>query len=181
MTHCASSHSIVVTRPIIAAENPDIASEQGRPLKPNHSLDHRRARVSRLPMWRVFDTLTLIFTRPRLGSRSWHRNTPVRCKSPDPNCSTTLGDRPQLSTAFKAQGASVVLARDAADAPNLAAAVLDGGCAELSRTLRDKGIPLILYTARADAECAGAPIVRKPARVKEVVEAVRRLLTAATA
>src|SRR5690349_17048801 len=83
----------------------------------------------------------------------------------------------QLSTAFKAQGASVVLARDAADAPDLAAAVLDGGCAELSRTLRDKGIPLILYTARADAECAGAPIVRKPARVKEVVEAVRRLLT----
>ena len=90
----------------------------------------------------------------------------------------------QLSAAFEAEGARVLAAHDvasallSADAPDLAAAVLDSGSAELCRQLGQRGIPSVLYTARTqiDDDCAGAPVVKKPAPVAEVVEAIRRLL-----
>ena len=85
---------------------------------------------------------------------------------------------------FVAEGARVLAAHDvasallSADAPDLAAAVLDSGSAELCRQLGQRGIPSVLYTARTqiDDDCAGAPVVKKPAPVAEVVEAIRRLL-----
>jgi DNA-binding response OmpR family regulator len=90
----------------------------------------------------------------------------------------------QLSVAFKAEGARVLSTHDAAsgalsaDAPDLAAAVLDSGSVEICRKLKDRGIPFVLYTARAHIEddCEGAPVVQKPALVVEVVEEIRRLL-----
>ena len=91
----------------------------------------------------------------------------------------------QLSAAFKAEGARVVLAHDAtsgaqpADAPDLAAAVLDSGSVEICRKLKERGIPFVLYTARTHIEddCAGAPVVQKPASAEEVIEAMRKLLS----
>ena len=90
----------------------------------------------------------------------------------------------QLSTAFKAEGARVLLAQNApagelaAEAPDLAAAVLDSGSGPLCSVLRKRGVPFVMYTAREHlgAECAGAPVVRKPAKEEEVVRTIRRLL-----
>src|SRR4051794_35184313 len=90
----------------------------------------------------------------------------------------------QLSAAFKAEGARVVLAHDAttgapsADAAALAAAVLDSESIELCPKLKERGIPFVFYTARdhIDDDGAGAPVVRKPASAEEVVGTIRRLL-----
>jgi len=90
----------------------------------------------------------------------------------------------QLSTAFKAQGARVLLAHNAtagelaADAPDLAAAVLNSRSGPLCGVLRERGVPFVMYTAHEQlgAECAGAPLVRKPAKDDEVVRTIRRLL-----
>ena len=89
----------------------------------------------------------------------------------------------QLTVAFEAEGAHVLLARDAitgapsAETPGLAGAVLDSRSDALCRSLEQKGLPFVLYTARAYADGDGAnPIVKKPAGPQEVVEAMRRLL-----
>ena len=90
----------------------------------------------------------------------------------------------QLSTAFKADGARVQLAHDAtsgallADAPDIAGAVLDSGSAELQHKLTERGIPFVFYSAHAhiDNDHAGAPVIQKPGRAEDVVEAMRRLL-----
>jgi DNA-binding response OmpR family regulator len=91
----------------------------------------------------------------------------------------------QLPAAFKAEGARVVLAHDAtsgalsADAPDLAAAVLDSGSVELRRKLKERGIPFVVYTARVHIvdDREEIPVVRKPASGEEVVEAMRKLLS----
>jgi len=65
-----------------------------------------------------------------------------------------------------------------ADAPDLAAAVLDSDSLELCRKLQDRGVPYLMFTGREQVadECAKAPVVRKPARTEEVVAAIERLL-----
>ena len=83
-----------------------------------------------------------------------------------------------------AEDARVLLARNvtsgalSAEAPNLAAAVLDSASGPLCRKLKENGVPFVMYTGRehVDGDCAGAPVVRKPASAEDVVEAIRRLL-----
>ena len=90
----------------------------------------------------------------------------------------------QLSDAFKAEGARVLLADNAtsgalsADAPDLAAVVLDSESAQLLfRKLKERGVPFVIYTGHEHVEdCAAAPVVRKPANAGKVVEAVRQFL-----
>ena len=90
-----------------------------------------------------------------------------------------------LASAFEANGAQVLLATNSrsglaalADHPHLSAAVLDSRSRELCRQLEVRGIPFLLYTGRDQIgdECAGAPIVRKPASPADVVDRVERLL-----
>jgi DNA-binding response OmpR family regulator len=91
----------------------------------------------------------------------------------------------QLSDAFEAEGARVLLAHNAtsgalsADAPDLAAVVLDSESAQLLfRKLKERGVPFVIYTGHehVDDDCAAAPVVRKPANAGKVVGAVRQLL-----
>ena len=44
--------------------------------------------------------------------------------------------------------------------------------------LKGKGIPFVMYTGREviEGECAGAPVIKKPAVPQEVVALVTRLL-----
>ena len=90
----------------------------------------------------------------------------------------------QLSAAFKAEGARVLLAHDVssgallADDPDLAAAVLGSEGVQLCRKLKGRGVPFVIYTGREHVvgDGAAAPLIRKPAKAQEVVGAVRRLL-----
>jgi len=90
-----------------------------------------------------------------------------------------------LASAFEANGAQVLLARNSrsglalANHPNLSAAVLDSGSRELCRQLEARGIPFLFYTGRdrINDAFATAPIIRKPASPAEVVDGVEQLLT----
>ena len=89
-----------------------------------------------------------------------------------------------LASAFEAEGARVLRAnsvrssRPLVEQPDLTCAVLDSESRELCRRLKSRGIPFIMYTGREDidAECAGAPVIKKPAKAQEVVALVKRLL-----
>jgi len=87
-----------------------------------------------------------------------------------------------LANSFESKGAKVVLAKESATAsaklPHLTAAVLDGQSRELGWLLEMRGIPFVLYTARALSEgtFARAPTVEKPAPVADVVARVEELL-----
>ena len=89
-----------------------------------------------------------------------------------------------LASAFEAEGARVLRANSPrsglafVEQPDLACAVLDRESGELCRTLKSKGIPFILYTGSEviDDACAGAPVIRKPAKAQEVVALAKSLL-----
>jgi DNA-binding response OmpR family regulator len=90
----------------------------------------------------------------------------------------------KLRSAFEAVGARALVAKTAraalavADQPELAAAVLDSQSDELWPILRRRGVPFLIYSARADLNDVSprAPIIRKPARTEEVLAAVAGLL-----
>jgi DNA-binding response OmpR family regulator len=89
-----------------------------------------------------------------------------------------------LASAFEAEGVRVLRANSAdsgrslVEQSDLACAVLDSESRELCRMLKSKGIPFVMYTGREvlDDECAGAPVIKKPATPREVVALVKRLL-----
>ena len=87
-----------------------------------------------------------------------------------------------LANELRAKGAQVVMVAnshsDLADLPNLSAAVLDIDSPDLRKRLAAKGIPFVLYTARAqiDGEGMSAQIIRKPALRAEVVARLQQLL-----
>src|SRR4051794_31770864 len=86
-----------------------------------------------------------------------------------------------LASAFEAEGARVLRAGSPSagvtlvEQPDLACAVLDSKSHELCRMLKTKGIPFIMYTGTEviDGECAGAPVILKPAKAQEVVALVK--------
>ena len=65
-----------------------------------------------------------------------------------------------LSAAFEAEGARVLLAHNAtsgaplADAPDLAAAVLDSESDQLCRKLKERGVPFVIYTGHEHVDDA---------------------------
>ena len=89
-----------------------------------------------------------------------------------------------LASAFEAEGARVLRARSPSiglpfvEQPDLACAVLDSKSSELCRRLKSKSLPFVMYTGREDidGECAGAPVIKKPAKAQEVVALVKSLL-----
>ena len=88
-----------------------------------------------------------------------------------------------LAIAFEVKGARTLLSRAPAEADlaNLCAAVLDSDNPALCQQLEARSIPYVMYTTRRKVadECAGAPIVEKPASAAEVVHRVEELLRAA--
>ena len=90
----------------------------------------------------------------------------------------------EIVRAFESKGARVLSVRGAAaalelaDDPDLAAAVVDSGSAQLCRLLYEKQIPYAVHSGRVqlDDECARATVIPKPASAEEVVASVERLL-----
>ena len=89
-----------------------------------------------------------------------------------------------LASAFEAEGARVLRPNwprsglSLVEQPDLACAVLDSQSRELCRMLKSKSIPFIMYTGSEviDDACAGAPVIKKPAKAEKVVALVKRLL-----
>jgi len=86
-----------------------------------------------------------------------------------------------LARAFKAKGAFVLIARDAqsglrlAKDSRLSVVVLDSASHALSRQLKAKGIPVVMYTGHPLTN--DTPIIHKPAAL--VVARVQELLSEA--
>jgi len=88
----------------------------------------------------------------------------------------------QVSAALNEKGARTLLANSArpgqalADVSDLFAAVVDGDCPGLCRTLKAKGVPYVLYTGYEQVgDGANNTVVRKPANAEEIVAAVEQL------
>lgn len=94
-----------------------------------------------------------------------------------------------LATAFEREGATVKMAHQLEEAFShatsvaLSAAVLDhsmpdDSMAALCDHLVSRSIPFVHYTGRTKREqaCMGAPVISKPARSEEVIEAVADLV-----
>jgi hypothetical protein len=64
------------------------------------------------------------------------------------------------------------------DVPDLSAAVLDSKSDALCARLHEHAIPYVLYSGRqvVTGDCAGAPLIPKPAPAKEVVAKIKQLL-----